>query len=224
MECKKMNTFGYYYPTDKEGQLVNFVKSGNGDKVKTLIDEIFDINFKEYTLSPSMFTLLKTDISCTLVKIICNLIKESSIKSIEEFITIDKITSCQDIEQLRNVTHSMFDDILRNADKIIRNHLVSEIVDYVEKNYMIPELSVSVVAEHFNVHISYLSTTFKKQMSVGLAEYIKTVRISQAKNLLKNTNKKIIDIANEVGYFSLHTFVRVFKNSEGITPAKYRHI
>ncbi|MBR3934762.1 MAG: helix-turn-helix transcriptional regulator [Clostridia bacterium] len=224
MECKKINSFGYYYPTDKESQLINLVKSGNRDKVKKLVDEIFDVNFNEYLLSPSMFTLFKTDISCTLVKILFNLIKESSTKSINDFITIEKITSCQDKEQLRKITHNMIDDILQNADKITQNHLVAEIVDYVEKNYIIPDLSVSVIAEHFNVHISYLSTTFKKQMSMGLAEYIQTVRISQAKYLLKNTNKKVLEIANEVGYFSLHTFVRVFKNSEGVTPAKYRHI
>mgnify|MGYP003305029391 CR=1 FL=1 len=145
MECKKINSFGYYYPTDKESQLINLVKSGNRDKVKKLVDEIFDVNFNEYLLSPSMFTLFKTDILCTLVKIISNLIKESSTKSINDFITIEKITSCQDKEQLRKITHNMIDYILQNADKITQNHLVAEIIDYVETRGQLKESLITIM-------------------------------------------------------------------------------
>ena len=64
-----VKTYGYYYPVEKEMQLVNYIKSGNKEKAKSLIDEIINVNSMNYLLNKSMFKFLKYDISCTMIKI-----------------------------------------------------------------------------------------------------------------------------------------------------------
>ena len=61
MENKdKSAVYGYYYPTEKEGQLINFIKSGNAEKAKLLIGEIIKVNSHMYQLSESMFEYVTT--------------------------------------------------------------------------------------------------------------------------------------------------------------------
>jgi YesN/AraC family two-component response regulator len=219
-----VKTYGYYYPVEKEMQLVNYIKSGNKEKAKSLIDEIINVNSMNYLLNKSMFKFLKYDISCTMIKIMCDSVNRAEFYPVEDFAPIKRISDCESMQGLRFSLNAMIDCISVNTHNLIKNTLVIKIVDYVEKNYMNPDLSVSVISDYFNVHISYLSTTFKKQIGMGLSEYIQSIRINKSKELLKGSNKKIESIANDVGYFSLKTFVRVFKNNEGITPAEYRKI
>lgn len=217
-----VKTYGYYYPVEKELQLVNLIKSGNKEKAKLLIDEIINVNSVNYHLNKSMFKFLKHDISCTMIKIVCNSVNQAQFYPIEDFIPVKRITECESFQELCFAANAMIDYILDNINNLNKNTLVIKIIDYVEKNYMNPDLSVSVISDYFNVHISYLSTKFKKHMGIGLSEYIQSIRINKSKELLKTSNKKIESVANDVGYFSLRTFVRVFKNNEGITPAEYR--
>ncbi len=49
-------------------------------------------------------------------------------------------------------------------------------------------------------------------------------RVEQAKNLLKNSNMKISEIAEIVGYYDQLTFSKMFKKLEGISPSEYRKI
>lgn len=217
-----VKTYGYYYPVEKEWQLVNLINSGNKEKAKLLIDEIINVNSVNYHLNKGMFNFLKYDISCTMIKLVCNSLNQSELYPVEDFIPVKRITECESIQELCSAVNAMIDYISVNTHNLNENTFVIKVIDYVEKNYMNVELSVSVVSDYFNVHISYLSTKFKKQMGIGLSEYIQTVRINKSKELLKETNQKIETIANAVGYFSLRTFARVFKNNEGITPAEYR--
>jgi len=63
-----------------------------------------------------------------------------------------------------------------------------------------------------------MSSFFKKQKGIVLLEYINRTRVSKAKNLIKNNNFTVKDIALKVDYYYSNSFIRVFKNYEGITP------
>ena len=54
------------------------------------------------------------------------------------------------------------------------------------------------------------------------SEYVTSIRINAAKTLLRTTDKRIIDIAIETGFFDHSHFIRTFRHRVGITPAKYR--
>ena len=94
--------------------------------------------------------------------------------------------------------------------------------EYVDANYADINLSVTAVAQNIDVSLQYLSTNFKKNYKIGLAEYITLVRIEHAKELLTETNISISDIAERVGYVNSRSFFRSFMRIVGTSPKGYR--
>ena len=63
---------------------------------------------------------------------------------------------------------------------------------------------------------------FKEQTGYTIVEYKNKKRMEFAANMLRNTDKKVIDIAYELRFESLSYFLRTFKKEFGITPTEYR--
>ena len=68
----------------------------------------------------------------------------------------------------------------------------------------------------------YLSRKFKETIGISFREYLQNTRIEQSCRLLVNTNKKIIDIAQSVGYDDVNFFTDIFKKKMNITPREFR--
>ncbi len=96
------------------------------------------------------------------------------------------------------------------------------ITQYIDSHYGDYTLDVTNIASLVKLHPNYLSSLFKKQTGMGILSYIINVRIENAKKLLKTTKLSINLIAQRVGYTNSHTFTRLFKKIEGITPTEYR--
>jgi len=93
---------------------------------------------------------------------------------------------------------------------------------YIELNYHDPNFSLNQIATYFNYNPSYFSDLFVKMFGVTFSKYLTAYRMSQACNLLKTTNKKIYEIAHEVGIQSDSYFVKTFKEYYNMSPWKYR--
>lgn len=93
---------------------------------------------------------------------------------------------------------------------------------YIDENYEKEDLSLQEIAEQFSVSESYLCVIFKKAFDYTINQYIIDRRIEKAKDYLKNSNKKIKEISDLVGYRDCNYFIRIFKKTTGITPADYR--
>jgi YesN/AraC family two-component response regulator len=72
--------------------------------------------------------------------------------------------------------------------------------------------------------VAYISHLFKKQMGIGIVDYINRFRIEKAKELLIDPRLKLNDIAEILGYANDAAFIRVFKKYEGVTPGRYREV
>jgi len=78
------------------------------------------------------------------------------------------------------------------------------------------------VAEAVLVSSSYLSLIFKQETGVNFSNYLSNYRIEQAKKMLISSNKKIYEIANDVGFSSPYYFSKVFKEVNGLTCKEYK--
>lgn len=67
-----------------------------------------------------------------------------------------------------------------------------------------------------------LADIFKDEYGMTPKAYADHLRLAEAKRLLKDTDKKVIDIAYSVGFGSLSAFYSFFKKEEKITPSEYR--
>lgn len=98
---------------------------------------------------------------------------------------------------------------------------LDEILLYI-LNHPEGDLKQKTVAEELYINRSYLSTVFAVQTGVNFVDYVNTVRMKRAAYLLKNTKRKVIDIAGVVGYKDMGYFLKKFKAKYGVTPSQYR--
>ncbi len=99
---------------------------------------------------------------------------------------------------------------------------IQSIITYIQQNYMDNNLTVSLLAETFNMNISYLSRFFKENINENPLQYITKYRIEQAKKLLIYTDYNLNEIAQKVGLLNNVALIRSFKKYEHMTPNEYR--
>jgi AraC-like DNA-binding protein/ligand-binding sensor protein len=83
-------------------------------------------------------------------------------------------------------------------------------------------LRLGQVAKAVNSSPFYFCKLFKKATGLNFTDYVSRIRVERAKNLLLNPNLRVSEIAFEVGFQSLTHFNRVFKNTVGQSPTRYR--
>lgn len=99
--------------------------------------------------------------------------------------------------------------------------MVDRICDYIRLHYE-EKLSLTSISNEFFISPIYLSSYFKQHKGVNLFEYIRDIRIENAKLLLKSTDQSVTEIAHRVGYNDAAYFQRIFKNLVKMTPRQYR--
>ena len=134
---------------------------------------------------------------------------------------VDSCTLDQLVNLIQETTDKMC-ELMIDSSRTIRNSLICEIIDYVEANFMDPEFSIQVVAEHFNMTPSNFSHYFKNNTQHNFKEYVDYLRINKAKQLLTGTSDSIEEIAQIVCYSNASNFSRGFKKIVGVTPGEYR--
>lgn len=93
--------------------------------------------------------------------------------------------------------------------------------DYAARHYR-EAVGLGDAAEAAGVNSTYLSYLFSQEMGIGFANYLLNLRMEHAKNLLRETNLKMWQVAEESGFNDYHYFSKVFKKAEGMSPAQYR--
>ena len=94
-------------------------------------------------------------------------------------------------------------------------------VEYVKENYM-KDLNMAVVSNYISMNYSMLSYLFKQYTGTNFVNYLKGIRISEAKKLLSETDLKIIEVSRAVGYDNEKHFMKTFKAECGVSPGEYR--
>mgnify|MGYP003363569545 FL=1 len=95
-------------------------------------------------------------------------------------------------------------------------------VDFIDSHYMDEEISLNTVANVANVSSNHFSTLFSQNMGQTFIEYLTTLRMNKAKELLRCTGMRSSEIAGEIGYKDAHYFSYLFKKTQGMTPSDYR--
>lgn len=106
-------------------------------------------------------------------------------------------------------------DVNRSSQKM------KQAVEYIEQNYA-NDLNMAVVSNYISMNYSLFSYSFKQYTGNNFVNYLKDIRMREAKRLLAETDMRIIDISQAVGYENEKHFMKIFKSSCGVSPSEYR--
>ncbi|WP_028562972.1 AraC family transcriptional regulator [Paenibacillus pinihumi] len=98
---------------------------------------------------------------------------------------------------------------------------IERAIGCMNKRYPDVRLSNEEISKYAGVTPNHLSYLFKNQLGISVYNYLKHVRIEQSKLRILQGDKTITEVAEEVGFSSIHLFSRSFKESVGITPSKF---
>lgn len=93
---------------------------------------------------------------------------------------------------------------------------------YIDENYF-EDLTLTSLAEKFNVESSYFSRMFRQEMGENLIFYLTRKRIEKAQAYIAGSDTNLTEIAFLVGYNDYSYFNRVFKKNTGMSPREYRN-
>jgi len=103
-----------------------------------------------------------------------------------------------------------------------RAGILQKAKEYIEQNYMDPNMSLNQVAAHVNHSPSHFSAIFSHGTCKTFKEYLTELRIKKAKELLRTTTHRSSEISYQIGYGDPHYFSYIFRKTTGLTPTEYR--
>lgn len=96
-----------------------------------------------------------------------------------------------------------------------------ELTAWMNQSYM-RKIKLPALAQRVSMSTTVFYQRFKQLFGMSPGDYLATIRINAARELLRSSDKSIADIAQATGFWDQSHFVRVFKQKRGMTPGEYR--
>lgn len=92
----------------------------------------------------------------------------------------------------------------------------------IDKAYLDPSLNLVELAESLGTNRTYISRYLNKEMQCSFYDYVNSLRIRAAAEMLETSEDKVEFIAMHTGFSSITTFRRIFAKYYGMTASEYR--
>lgn len=176
---------------------------------------------------PSYFELQSwvNKISLVIVKF-CNDKNMSTACYIDYAESLEFLYNYYSLEEIEETLLSMIDSVFNKAfEQINSTHafLIDQVQNYLT-NHLNEKITLSDLADIFCINYTSLSNIYSSATGQTIIEYLTFLKISKAKELLINTDKKIYTISEELGYSDTKYFIKRFRKIVGVTPKEFRKI
>lgn len=112
-------------------------------------------------------------------------------------------------------------DLSNEKFKTNKNMYVNKVIDFIQINYS-HEIRIFELARYIGLDRKYISKVFKDTVGVTIQDYLISFRINKSKEMMKDRQLSIGDIARSVGYENPLIFSKMFKKINNISPSEYR--
>ncbi|WP_309121186.1 response regulator transcription factor [Paenibacillus sp.] len=136
---------------------------------------------------------------------------------------IKKAAAAASKEQLLGIVKEAARRMMESLRKDGRSPIVQQVLKHIHESYA-ESLSLKSMGQRYHVHPVYLGQLFLRETEVTFSEYVNRYRIEQSKRLLKETNEKVQEVAQSVGYWEIGYFYKQFKKYVGLSPTEYREL
>lgn len=195
------------------------------------LDENLSTQLTQYSLKlPQFFDFLDfqkvdlpmihlNDVDQTMLDQIVNLI---FIETVQKEIGYFNILKAYVVQILIKISRAFLANLQQPNKNAINHVLTQQIMEYINETYN-SRLNLDVIAARFSFTRNYICKIFKKNTGMTLTEYQHMIRVEKACQRLVQTNQKIIDIAQSVGFCDYKAFYSVFCKITGKRPLEYRN-
>lgn len=205
-----------------ERQYQNYVMGRQFFNAVTVLDDIIDYTITASRptlehLASSLFMRLETVLAITGIEQMPPPVGNTEIGGI-----LANLMTANDFGQIRDYVHDFFALLGDAFVDIDSGSKINKVTEYINENYRQHSMGAALICREFKFSASYLSRLFKAEYGTSVVDYIHSIRVEKAKELLSKTDDTIDNVATQVGFTNRWTFIRVFKEREGITPGVYR--
>ncbi|KKI92228.1 hypothetical protein WQ54_10415 [Bacillus sp. SA1-12] len=111
----------------------------------------------------------------------------------------------------------------KNQQDSVKINRIKQVIQYIEQHYH-EKLTIQELASIVQMSEGHFSRFFKAFVRMTPVEYMNTLRINKAAKLLRETDRRIIDVSMEVGFDNPSYFIKTFKQQKSCTPSEFRKL
>jgi len=222
-ERKKLGT-EWHYPLESERELMGKVKIGDRTGAKEILNSILGtILFKtigELGILKARLLELLSILSRSAVEggVNIDVMLEKNLTYVNKVMQID---NQEDLCAWISTALNEFIELVYSSQDARKVSQIRPAINYIDANYNKP-ITLADVAKASHLSISRLAHIFKEQMGITIIDYLTSVRIERAKQLLLATDQNCTEICFQVGYNNQSYFTRTFKGLVGMTPRQFK--
>lgn len=222
-ERKKLGT-EWHYPLESERELMGKVKIGDRTGAKEILNSILGtILFKtigELGILKARLLELLSILSRSAVEggVDVDVMLEKNLTYVNK---VMRINNQEDLCAWISTALNEFIELVYSSQDARKVTQIRPAINYIDANYNKP-ITLADVAKASHLSISRLAHIFKEQMGITIIDYLTSVRIERAKQLLLATDQNCTEICFEVGYNNQSYFTRTFKGLVGMTPRQFK--
>ena len=128
----------------------------------------------------------------------------------------------------RQFTHELkrsYESLLLSKDQQTTHHdeEIIKVQEWLQDNFA-DHIQIAEVADRFRMSVRSLNRRFKSASNTTPLQYLQDLRINHAKELLKQSNLVVAEVADKVGYQDASYFTSLFKKLNAVTPNEYRQL
>jgi len=214
----------YYYPLEKEKNVILNITRRNYAEANAEIDEILTENLGCRKLSPEALNTFLLAIVNTLNRVLHSVKASSEEVFGKDVIPYLELKMAKTDQELSVKVNNLFGEIINYLEIGVKNRdngMCEMLQKFIHDNYQ-NDISLADISDKFNISRSYVSTQFKDSTGQNFKDYLNMYRIQKAKDVLNENPKFLIkDLARLVGYNSVNSLIRIFNKYEGMTPGQF---
>jgi two-component system response regulator YesN len=222
-ERKKLGT-EWKYPLESERELMGKVKIGDRTGAKEILNSILGTilfhNPGDLGVLKARLLELLSILSRSAVEggVAVDVMLEKNLGYVNKVMQID---NQEDLCAWISTALNEFIELVYSSQDAKKVTQITPVINYIDANYN-KSITLDEVAKVSHLSASRLAHVFKEEMGITVIDYLTSVRIERAKQLLLATSQSCTEICFQVGYNNQSYFTRTFKTLVGIPPHRFR--